>query len=392
MKKKAVTPKKDSVNKEKKQIKEQIKILCQLFLIFLKIGAFTFGGGYAMISLIQKEITEKKKWVDNKEMLDIIAIAESTPGVIALNSATYVGAKVGGFFGALVASVAVMLPSIIIIILLSNVINQFETNKYVKWAFLGVRSAVVALILNALYSLSKGVKRSIFSLVVFTIALLLALLSSFEIIPLNIIYIIAAAAIAGIIYGYFYRKKQNNSANKQAEGNNEKAEGNNEKDESNNKQAEGNNEQTEGNNKKDEGNNKKVESNNKKDESNNKQIDVNDEDIKGNKQTIEGSNNSVSNNKNCNNNCQKSENNSENNNYVGFDGDGDNLDFKTKMPKNCDNNETINYKSIDSLDNENIKSNIYASQNKTKKNKSKSEYQNHIVKASDIDTNDGEDK
>ncbi|MFA6866750.1 MAG: chromate transporter [Clostridia bacterium] len=206
------TPK-TNANIEKKSIKEQAKLLCQLFLIFFKIGAFTFGGGYAMISLIEKEISEKRKWVDDKEMLNILAIAESTPGVIALNSATYVGAKVGGFFGALVSSIAVMLPSIVIIIFLSRIITQFQTNQYVKWAFLGIRSAVVALILNAIFKLVKGVKKTFFSLIVFVIALTLAILSSFEIIPINIIWIIIAAALTGIIYGYFGRKNNKNTIN-----------------------------------------------------------------------------------------------------------------------------------------------------------------------------------
>ena len=127
-------------------LKEKLKRALNLFLTFFRIGAFTFGGGYAMVGLIHREMVEKKKWIDDQEMLDVIAIAESTPGVIALNTATYVGAKVAGVLGAFVASIAVMLPSVIIISLISLAIEEFGSNKYVKWAFLGIRSAVAALI------------------------------------------------------------------------------------------------------------------------------------------------------------------------------------------------------------------------------------------------------
>lgn len=187
-------------------VKEKLKRILNLFLTFFRIGAFTFGGGYAMVGLIHKEMVEKKKWISDEEMLDVIAIAESTPGVIALNTATYVGAKVAGVIGAFVASISVMLPSIIIITGISFVIEEFGNNKYVKWAFLGIRSAVAALILNAAIKLSKNNEKSWVCYSVMAVAGVLAILSTFEIIALDMVFIILGAALFGIIWGIATRK------------------------------------------------------------------------------------------------------------------------------------------------------------------------------------------
>ena len=106
-------------------MESKTKKIFQLFLVFLKIGAFTFGGGYAMIPIIQKEIVENKKWITDDDILEIIAIAESTPGPIAINSATFVGYRVAGFFGAMLATLGVVLPSFVIILLISFVLRDF---------------------------------------------------------------------------------------------------------------------------------------------------------------------------------------------------------------------------------------------------------------------------
>ena len=118
----------------------------QLFLTFLKIGAFTFGGGYAMIPIIQKEIVEKRKWITDDDILEIIAIAESTPGPIAINSATFVGYRVAGFFGAFFSTLGVVLPSFVIILLISFVLREFQHIKAVQYAFNGIRAGVLALL------------------------------------------------------------------------------------------------------------------------------------------------------------------------------------------------------------------------------------------------------
>ena len=189
-------------------IKERLKKILDLFLCFLKIGAFTFGGGYAMVSLVQRDMVEKKKWLTEREMVDVIAIAESTPGVIALNTATYVGAKIAGFWGSLFASIGAMLPSVIVILAIYPVIQLFGENQYVKWAFLGIRACVSALILNATYKISKMNEKTVVSFVVTGVALVLALLSTFEVIKLDMVFIILGAALFGIIWGIIGRQRK----------------------------------------------------------------------------------------------------------------------------------------------------------------------------------------
>ena len=126
-----------------------------LFLTFLKIGAFTFGGGYAMIPLIQRETVDNHGWIANEDILEIVAIAESTPGPVAINSATFVGHKIGGFFGAASATAGVILPSFVIIYVISFVLRQFEELKAVQYAFAGIRAGVLALIIQALVSMYR---------------------------------------------------------------------------------------------------------------------------------------------------------------------------------------------------------------------------------------------
>ena len=127
------------------KVKRTPKEYFTLFLTFFKIGAFTFGGGYAMIPLIQKEVVDNHKWVTADDILEVIAIAESTPGPIAVNAATFVGYKFGGFLGAFMATLGVVTPSFFIIVLLSSVISRFQDNKVVQYAFFGIRAGVLAL-------------------------------------------------------------------------------------------------------------------------------------------------------------------------------------------------------------------------------------------------------
>ena len=146
----------NSINmKNKTDIKKDSQLLLVLFLTFLKIGAFTFGGGYAMIPLITREMVIRHKWIKESDILDIVAIAESTPGPIAVNSATFVGYKICGIKGAAAATIGVVLPSFIIIFAISFVLAQFEHLKLVQYAFNGVRAGVLALIIRALISMYK---------------------------------------------------------------------------------------------------------------------------------------------------------------------------------------------------------------------------------------------
>ena len=147
-------------------MKEQTNVYRELFTTFFKIGAFTFGGGYAMIPLIRTEVVEKKQWIEEEDIVDMLAVAESTPGPLAINSATFVGYHKAGTKGAACATIGVMLPSFFIILLLSGVLRQFEQLKAVSYAFWGIRIGVLGLILHATVSMAKGCKKEWFSYIV----------------------------------------------------------------------------------------------------------------------------------------------------------------------------------------------------------------------------------
>ena len=121
----------------------KLKTLWQVFASFFRIGAFTFGGGYAMIPLIQNEAVEKRKWVTDDDILEVIAIAESTPGPIAINSATFVGYRAAGILGSVCATLGVVLPSFVIILAISFVLKEFQDLKPVQYAFMGIRAGVL---------------------------------------------------------------------------------------------------------------------------------------------------------------------------------------------------------------------------------------------------------
>lgn len=182
---------------------ERIKTLLKLFLIFFKIGLFTFGGGYAMISVIERELVEKKEWIDKDEFLDIIAIAESTPGPIAINSATYIGYKVGKFFGSVFATIGVVLPSFIIISLLAFFINRFNLLdiEYVSYAFKGINACVAFLILSAGIKLLRKQKKNIFNIIAtFLTITLLVMFGLFNISFSTIYFILIGGFISVLIY------------------------------------------------------------------------------------------------------------------------------------------------------------------------------------------------
>ena len=176
--------------------------LLPLFLTFLKIGAFTFGGGYAMIPLIQKEVCEKKKWLSDEDILDIIAIAESTPGPIAINAATFVGYRTCGFLGAAMATFGIVLPSFLIITIIAAVLKEFAELRAVQYAFFGIRAGVLALIVKALWSMYKQCPKNAFSLCVAAAAFMFAAFSG-----INAIFIIIGCAAAGLIHSLVISKK-----------------------------------------------------------------------------------------------------------------------------------------------------------------------------------------
>lgn len=171
------------------------KRLFELLLVFLKIGVFAFGGGYAMIPLIQKETVEKKKWVSPEDIVDIVAIAESTPGPIAISASTFVGYRIAGVAGAALATLGVIIPSFIIIFVLSFVLRQFESITAVKYAFFGIRAGVLALIVNALISVYKQCPKKIISYII-----MLGAFVAVAFLGVNVLLVIAVCAVVGLIY------------------------------------------------------------------------------------------------------------------------------------------------------------------------------------------------
>ncbi len=183
-------------------------IYIELFLTFLKIGAFTFGGGYAMLPLIQAEV-KAHGWLSDAQLIDFIAVSESTPGPFAINVSTYVGMEAGGFFGAVCSTFGVVFPSFVIIIIVAKCYEKFRESRAVKGCMTGLKPCVVGLIAAAVVTTGKTVffpagisvaalcdKSFICSAVIFAAMLVLALRK------LNPIIIIAVSAVLGIMSGY----------------------------------------------------------------------------------------------------------------------------------------------------------------------------------------------
>lgn len=139
-----------------KKGKDVMPKILEIFLIYFKIGAFTIGGGYAMIPLIQQEIVEKKNWMSEEEFMDMFAVIQSAPGPLAVNSAVFLGYKVGGVLGAITATLGAVLPSFIIILLIATFFRDIREYAFMQAIFNGVRPAVVALIIAAVYKLTKS--------------------------------------------------------------------------------------------------------------------------------------------------------------------------------------------------------------------------------------------
>lgn len=173
----------------------------QLFFSFLKIGLFTFGGGYAMVSLIESEFVAKRRWVDENEFLDMIAIAESTPGPVAINSATYIGYKISGIIGATAATIAVCIPSFVIIYIISLFFEKFLSLKYVSYAFEGIQVCVIYLIFSAGIKMLKGLNKNAADICIISVTLIAMIafsLISFDI--SSIIYILLSGVAGLVIY------------------------------------------------------------------------------------------------------------------------------------------------------------------------------------------------
>ena len=171
-----------------------MKKLWELFKVFFRIGAFTFGGGYAMIPLIQKEVVENKNWVSDDDILDIVAIAESTPGPIAINAATFIGYKTAGVRGSVVATLGVVLPSFVIILIIAALLSEFAHIRVIRYAFFGIRAGVLALVSKSLWTMYKKAPHQKASLAVMIAAFVLV-----AFLNVNTLLVIALGALAGLV-------------------------------------------------------------------------------------------------------------------------------------------------------------------------------------------------
>ncbi len=189
---------------------EKFKKALKLFLTFFKIGLFTFGGGYAMISLIENECIEKKKWITNEEFLNCVALAESTPGPIAINSATFIGYKVAGFVGSLFATLGVILPSFVIIFLISLFFNNLLEIEVIANAFKGIKVGVSLLIISAgIKMFIKAEKKPIPLIIIFTTIVAMILIDVFSVNFSSIFLILIGAVVGLTIYAINqYRDKK----------------------------------------------------------------------------------------------------------------------------------------------------------------------------------------
>lgn len=174
-------------------------ILIELFLTFAKIGMFTFGGGYAMISLIENTCVENKKWITHDEMMTVTVIAESTPGPIAINCATYVGYKKGKLSGAIAATLGMVLPSFIIIFLISKFLNHFLEITWIANAFKGIKIAVGILIVDAAIKMFKKMKKASMQIAMLGFAVVSMVLINVFALNISSMVLMLVAALTGII-------------------------------------------------------------------------------------------------------------------------------------------------------------------------------------------------
>ena len=175
-----------------------MNVYFELFITFFKLGLFTFGGGYAMIPQIKEIVIEKKKWLTEEEMLEILAISESTPGPIAINTATFIGYRKKKVLGSILATLGVVLPSLIIIYIISLFFDAFLANQYVAYAFIGIKACVAFLITKAGFEMFLKMKKNIFNIIVSLIVFVLVIV--FELFSVNFssLYFILGGGIISI--------------------------------------------------------------------------------------------------------------------------------------------------------------------------------------------------
>ncbi len=183
-----------------------MKIYWDIFYAFLKIGLFTLGGGYAMIPLVEKEVVDRKKWMHKQDFLDLLAITQAMPGVVAINMAVFVGYKIRGVKGSIVTSLGAALPSFVIILLIAIFFAGFKDNPIVERVFMGIRPAVVALIAVPAITTAKAAGITYKTVLIPVGVALLIWLAH-----VSPIYIVAAAAAGGLIYQFCFKEKKNDN-------------------------------------------------------------------------------------------------------------------------------------------------------------------------------------
>ncbi|MGB4984417.1 MAG: chromate transporter [Erysipelotrichaceae bacterium] len=179
-----------------------MNIFVDMFLVFFKIGLFTFGGGYSMLPIIKKEVVDDKKWISMEEVMDFYAISQCTPGVIAINTSVFIGNHIKNFWGGVFCSLGVITPSVIIIILIASFISNFNDIIYVQLMFNGIRIAVSALIVNATIIMYKKGVVDIYSFFIFVASFIS--LYYFEISPIIIVFLFA---IIGVVISILKSRK-----------------------------------------------------------------------------------------------------------------------------------------------------------------------------------------
>ena len=178
-----------------KEMRNLMKIYWELICAFMRIGAFTFGGGYAMLPLIQKEIVDKKRWATEEEIMDYYAVSQCTPGIIMVNTATFIGYYLKGIPGAIVATLSVVTPSIVIISLIASILTTYSSLAIVQHALAGIRVAVCVLVLNAVIKLWKNGIKDAYGIIIFAIVLAVVSFTS-----ISTVIIVILSAVAGLIY------------------------------------------------------------------------------------------------------------------------------------------------------------------------------------------------
>ena len=191
-----------------------MKKYIDLFITMLKIGLFTFGGGYAMIALLENEFVSRRKWIEKNEFLDMVAIAESTPGPIAINAATYIGYRVLRFRGSLIATVGVCIPSFAIIYVISLFFNKFLSLTLVANAFKGIQICVIYLIFSAGVKMLKGISKTPFNVITIIAVMSAMIITSILAVNFSTIYYILICGICGVVLYLFQSLSVNKERSK----------------------------------------------------------------------------------------------------------------------------------------------------------------------------------